>query len=269
MSATDLSTPPPSPSAPPTGPDRAAARGRRRGDLGPGGPGLRRSCSARPPCRRRQARRIEDDARTRAARARRSTSPRSRCTLGPWKGKDTELDPLIARATGADQIVTRRYVNQDTGATIDVILLYGPAVEMYIHAPEVCYPAAGYAQVAGPDVRAIKSGAGVGARSGRWSTPRARGAPGELQEVYYSWWYDGRWSPDVGKQKHFERIPSMYKVHLARRVTAGREARRGQPLRVVPPRAPARDGPPDGGHASRPRPEARGELLSPGKAGHP
>ena len=80
----------------------------------------------------------------------------------PGRGSDTKLDPLIARGTGADQIVTRRYVNQDTGVDIDVILLYGPAVEMYIHAPEVCYPAAGYAQVAGPDVREIESGGRTG-----------------------------------------------------------------------------------------------------------
>ena len=47
---------------------------------------------------------------------------------------------------------------------------------------------------------------------------KGEGGPADLQEVYYSWWYNGRWTPDVGKQKQFERIPSMYKVHLARRV---------------------------------------------------
>jgi hypothetical protein len=37
--------------------------------------------------------------------------------------------------------------------------------------------------------------------------------------VYFSWRYNNKWSPDVGKQKHFERIPSMYKVQVARRVS--------------------------------------------------
>ncbi len=149
--------------------------------------------------------------------------------LGPWKGIETKLDPTIARATGANQIVTRRYVNQDTGSTIDMILLYGPAVEMYVHAPEVCYPAAGYAQVAGPDLRPIPSGPSKTAPFKSLVYSKGEGGPGELQEVYYSWWYHGGWSPDVGKQKHFERIPSMYKVHLARRVTAGEKRDVGNP----------------------------------------
>jgi hypothetical protein len=37
--------------------------------------------------------------------------------------------------------------------------------------------------------------------------------------VYYTWRYNGRWTPDVGKQKQFERISGMYKVHVARRLT--------------------------------------------------
>ena len=42
--------------------------------------------------------------------------------------------------------------------------------------------------------------------------------------MYYSWRYLGHWSPDVGTHKQFERVPGMYKVQLARRVS-GRERR--------------------------------------------
>jgi EpsI family protein len=149
-------------------------------------------------------------------------------TLGPWKGTDSALDPLIARATGADQIVTRRYVNQTTGATVDLILIYGPAVEVRLHAPAVCYPAAGYAQVAGPEVRVIKAG-GTEAPFKAMVFSKGEGGLSELQEVYYSWHYNGRWTPEDGKQKYFERIPSMYKVHLARRVVGGEKRDVGNP----------------------------------------
>ena len=49
----------------------------------------------------------------------------------------------------------------------------------------------------------------------------AKGIDGRLerQEVYFSWRYRNQWSPDVGTHKEFERIPGMYKVHLARSVT--------------------------------------------------
>jgi EpsI family protein len=148
--------------------------------------------------------------------------------LGPWKGQDTEIDPHIARATGADQVVTRRYVNQDTGSTLELILLYGPAANVYIHAPELCYPTAGFAQVGGPDMRPIPVGtAQAPFRSLVYA--KGEGSQADLQEVYYSWRYQGRWTPDVGKQKHFERIPSMYKVHVARRVTAAEKRDVGNP----------------------------------------
>lgn len=148
--------------------------------------------------------------------------------LGHWKGEDSKIDPQIVRGTGADQIVTRRYVNQDTGVSVDLILLYGPAAEVYLHSPEVCYPSAGYTLAAGPDGRSIPA---TSSQVPFRSLVYTKGVAGqaERQEVYYTWWYNGRWSPEVGKQKHFERIPGMYKVHLARRVVADEKRDVGNP----------------------------------------
>jgi EpsI family protein len=138
--------------------------------------------------------------------------------LGPWKGEPTQVDEQIARATGADEIVTRRYVNQSTGVAVEVILLYGPAVDMYVHIPELCYPAAGFTLLSGPEAKTVETqGLRLPFRSLVYA--KGEGAQADLQEVYYTWRYNGRWTPEVGKQKHFERIPSMYKVHVARRVS--------------------------------------------------
>lgn len=148
--------------------------------------------------------------------------------LGAWEGRATTIDPRIALATGADQVVTRQYVNQDTGVAVDVILLYGPAVDMFIHSPEHCYPSAGFALAGGPDDRAVAAG-GSDARFRSLVYGKGDGARSDLQEVYFSWWYAGRWSPDAGVQKHFERIPSMYKVQLARRVNGTERRDVGNP----------------------------------------
>jgi hypothetical protein len=145
--------------------------------------------------------------------------------LGDWRGEPTTLDPKIARRTGATDLITRRYVDQRTGATVEAIVLYGPSTEVYGHIPEVCYLAAGYDKVAGPDPRTVKAGAGAGA--GAEAVPfrallysRGEGGQADLHEVYYSWRYQTHWSPDVvNVYKRFERIPGMLKVHLARRVT--------------------------------------------------
>jgi EpsI family protein len=140
--------------------------------------------------------------------------------LGEWRGEPYEIDPQIARGTGANQVVTRRYVHQVTGATIDLILLFGPGVEMFIHAPENCYPTAGFTQVAGGETRAIATGRGGETAPFRVLVySKGEGPRTDLQEVYYTWRYNGRWTLEVGKAKHFERIPGAYKVHVARRVS--------------------------------------------------
>lgn len=140
-------------------------------------------------------------------------------TLGDWRGETTALDPKIARRTGATDLVTRRYVDQRTGATVEAIVLYGPSTEVYGHIPEVCYLAAGYEKVAGPDTRTVRAGTpGVPFRALLYS--RGEGGQAELHEVYYSWRYQTHWSPGVESvYKRFERIPGMLKVHLARRVS--------------------------------------------------
>ena len=158
--------------------------------------------------------------------------------LGDWQGESTQLNEEIARGTGAKQIVTRRYVNQHTGVTLDVILLFGQAVDMYIHSPELCYPSAGFGLLSGPDLRMIQTPSGD-APFRALVYAKGEGASANLQEVYYSWRYNGRWSPEIGIQKHFERISGMYKIHIARHST-GREARyEGNPseafLRVLLP----------------------------------
>jgi hypothetical protein len=144
-------------------------------------------------------------------------------TLGDWEGRDEELDPQIARLTGSTDHVFRTYVDGRTGVALDVIVLYGPAVEMKLHAPEQCYPAAGYETAEGPDYRAIETERGDIPFCSLVFT-KGEGGQAERQEVYYTWRYGGRWTPHRGAHKEMERTPSMYKVHLARRLTE-REAR--------------------------------------------
>jgi EpsI family protein len=152
--------------------------------------------------------------------------------FGVWKGESAKIDPQIVRGTGAEQIITRRYVNQDTGTAVEVIVLYGPAADVYQHAPEICYPAAGFTQAGGPDDLVIQAGP-YQAPFRALVYSKGDGAQADLQEVYYSWWYNGHWTPNVGKQKHFERIPGMFKVHLARRVTSAEKRDVGNPCAAL------------------------------------
>lgn len=140
-------------------------------------------------------------------------------TLGPWRGETAKLDPRVAANTGSVDHIFRRYTNQLTGAAVDVIVLYGPSTQMFIHAPENCYPGAGYLQVEGAGSRVVDIGEGRRAPFRSLVYAKGEAAAGVRQEVYYSWRYLGKWSPNVGTHKEFERIPGMYKVHLAREVS--------------------------------------------------
>jgi len=164
--------------------------------------------------------------------------------LGDWRGEDTKIDSKIARRTGATDLVTRRYVDQRTGASIELILLYGPTTEVFNHVPELCYKAAGYSKKAGPDVREIEVDShALPFRSLVYT--KGEGGQAEFHEVFYSWRFTNHWSPEIeGTFKRFERIPGLLKVHLARKVSDQERRDIGNPcedlLRVLLPELESR-----------------------------
>ena len=195
----------------------APARGAAGRVLGPRGPGLRRAGRGRRSAEW-QARQVE--AGLRRGLATPVALQGVPMTLGPWRGRPEALDPQIARLSGQTDHIFRSYVDTRTGVALDVIVLYGPAVALKEHAPEQCYPAAGFAVVEGPDLREIPT-AGGPVPFHALLVAKGQGAEAERQEVYYTWRCGGRWTPLRGTHKQLERIPGMYKVHLARRVAAG------------------------------------------------
>lgn len=140
--------------------------------------------------------------------------------LGAWVGEDLPMDPIIAQATGSVEHVQRRYQNTLTGQKVELIFLFGPSTEMFIHAPEVCYPASGYEPVTEPIGRIVTAGP-----SGKWSFlesiyHKGEGNTADQQEVYHSWRHSNskEWGPGMITQKGSERIPGLFKVQVARSV---------------------------------------------------
>jgi hypothetical protein len=143
--------------------------------------------------------------------------------LGDWVGEKTDLDPEIVARTGSNDLVTRRYVNRTTGVAVELIVLHGPANEIFIHTPELCYPKAGYWAAGEFGNREVRGPDGpVTFRSVAFT--RGDTARPDTQEVYYSWRYNGRWTPDVRRPREMQRVAGMYKVQVARRLQ-GAEAR--------------------------------------------
>jgi hypothetical protein len=138
-------------------------------------------------------------------------------TLGPWQGTGENLDPEIARATGCTDYAFRTYTDDRTGTKLGVIVLYGPAAEVFIHAPDNCYPAQGYSVAEAPVLRQVTvADKAVPFHSAVYV--KGEGGRAEYQEVYHSWHYGGLWTPSLPILKQAERIPGMLKVHVTRRV---------------------------------------------------
>lgn len=148
--------------------------------------------------------------------------------LGDWRrdpAREKALDPSIARGTGATDQISRVYVDRRTGVALDVVVLYGPAQEMFIHSPENCYQAAGYGRAAGPATRTLPAASGSSDGEGRSFRTlvftKGVGGTAETQEVYYAWRLRGRWALDLGVYKELRRVGGMHKVQVGRAAAPG------------------------------------------------
>ncbi len=158
------------------------------------------------------------------------------------------MDPRIVRGSGSTDIITRRYVDRGTGVGLDVVVLYGPTSDMFIHTPELCYPSAGYEPLPGTAERPIDVGGGASVPFRSLAFGKGEAGLLDVQEVYYSLWYDGRWTTRSTTPRASMRIPGMYKVQVSRRASGPRARDLDNPSGAVPGPAGRRDRGPDGRH---------------------
>jgi len=146
--------------------------------------------------------------------------------LGSWyvdEKSELELDPEIARIAGANSYVLRSYIDRESGAVVLALILYGPADSVFGHSPEICYPASGYKPVGPPpedhEFPADSSSPfPVRFRSAFFS--KNVGATTRYEEVYYTFYHNQKWLPEVANQwKLFRYHPGMFKVLLQRQTT--------------------------------------------------
>jgi hypothetical protein len=141
--------------------------------------------------------------------------------IGSWEGHVATMDPRIVRITGSTDLVSRRYVDRQTGVGLDVIVLYGPMSDTLPHTPEVCYPSAGFEEMPGVVERpiAIEKPSPLTVPFRSLAFTKGEGGLADSQEVYYSLRYNGRWTTQSTSPKALKRISGMYKVQVSRRIS--------------------------------------------------
>jgi hypothetical protein len=132
--------------------------------------------------------------------------------VGDWKlVEDRELQPNAASLLRCYGSIVRVYRNEQSGATVNVAVLYGPRGPIAVHTPEVCYSSVGTEQV-GPTRREEIL---VGSERHRfWEVQFSRdGDPKPSLNVWYSWSDGGNW-----KDSDYPRIwltENLYKIQVA------------------------------------------------------
>jgi len=146
-------------------------------------------------------------------------------------GGDKTLDSLTTRITGASEHVLRTYVDELTGVTLSVLILFGPAEPVLPHTPQICYPSCGYTATEPPSDRTIK-GPDKQSYVFRAGVYEKSGGRAKLHEVaYHAFRLEGPWSPDVATGRKFPRKnPGIFKVQIQRRVAEGERRDSDDPI---------------------------------------
>jgi len=150
--------------------------------------------------------------------------------LGVWQlkeGSDQTLDPLTIRITGGTDHILRTYVDELTGVSLVVLVLFGPAEPVLPHTPDVCFPSSGYSGARDSMDReieyTIKDPRAKHSAQFRSSVyEKSGGLAVRREEAYHSFRLEGVWSPSIGSGRKFpRRNPGVFKVQVQRLVAAG------------------------------------------------
>jgi len=138
-------------------------------------------------------------------------------TIGEWKATASDLPP---RETEAGQIagyLYRNYVNRRTRAALSVLVVCGQPGPICVHSPEVCYPSAGYREVAKPVNHAVPMAGSAAPATFKVATYLSgeNALPDRLR-ILWSWNAGGGWQAPDNPRLEFSRSAALYKLYVVR-----------------------------------------------------
>lgn len=141
--------------------------------------------------------------------------------LGNWhaiQGVKETLEPEIARIAGAKDHIIRTYVDEKTGQTASVLVLYGLAHVVWAHTPDACYPATGFKAVSpsrDQDVDVQIPDRSTVVRFRLQHFVKSKAGQTDYREVYSSFRNAGQWGVNMAQNwKSFRYHPGMFKVQI-------------------------------------------------------
>lgn len=135
--------------------------------------------------------------------------------LDAWQlVKTPELEEGVGDVLQCAAYLHGVYTNDQTGDTIDVALVAGPAGPISVHTPEICYSAQNY-DIAG-DRQAIVIEDNSGRSHTLWQVfANSREASRPNLRVLYAWSRGAEWEAVGGPRFAYAGLPVLYKLQVA------------------------------------------------------
>ncbi|MEX2187366.1 MAG: exosortase-associated EpsI family protein [Pirellulales bacterium] len=135
--------------------------------------------------------------------------------IGPWRMESSaELEDEVQEILRCQGSLKRQYINLQTGASVTVALLLGPAGPIAVHTPEICFSSRDYDIVGEKSVEKLTTSADV--PSEFWASNfRGKSLAAERIRVYYGWSTGDGWIASDSARFEFSGQPWLYKIQVA------------------------------------------------------
>jgi len=135
--------------------------------------------------------------------------------IGSWKAvEDMPIEQSALTMLECEAHLNRRYVNEETGKSVQLAIMLGPPGPIAVHTPEVCYSSRAYELQDERAETALQTSAGE--RHSFWMVDfTTRNALADGLRVYYAWSPGGKWKASNSPRFEFAGAPCLYKLQLA------------------------------------------------------
>jgi hypothetical protein len=149
--------------------------------------------------------------------------------FGSWQLQSAEeMTEETANTLECAGYFVRAYANQDTGESVRVAVLLGPAGPIAVHTPEICYSSRAYAIREERQRVTIQNSDGSDEEF--WAlTFRSNDLDASLLRVCYAWSTGGPWSAPEDARFTFAGSPYLYKIQLASELAPGTDLQTSDP----------------------------------------
>jgi hypothetical protein len=134
--------------------------------------------------------------------------------VGDWTGEvQTETDPEILKAAGAERIMTITYRNSKTEEVVHVNLVCARLQDIFYHTPERCYKAHGFDQQTDTQERQIDcNGTPTQFRTATFKRTTDRSK--ENLRIFWSWTAHGTWEAPSSPKWRYSGERALFKVYV-------------------------------------------------------